>query len=402
VIKWFDIFRADTGADCTRVGLYDDIGQGDKSSNDFINALNAVKTPKIDLHINSNGGGILDGFACYNAIKNHPAEVTTHIDGVAASIASLIALAGKKVVMAKNAFMMIHSGWAKVDGDASELRKQADVLDKLTNNIAAAYAEKSGKKIEDVRAAMDAETWFDCNEAKAYGLVDEIDGEGDEKRMASAALLAVAKYQKAPPALRKYAAQVVRADDSKRKERAMDKIVNRDGKWFCGDVEVDASAVLASAQPAPVATEALAQAREEGVKAERSYRTMFNSVAATAKLDAPAAAEFETQFYGRAEPDLKFLASHAIGQRAKPLGEEGIGNGEGESQTAAEKADKELEANATQRFAAEPKVRQAFGLPMSIGAADPTYQAVLKRYVARERQWAKDHAAHGTGVTNAK
>ena len=172
----------------------------------------------------------------------------------------------------------------------------------------------------------------------------------------------------------------------------MDKITSRDGKWFLGDVEVDASAVLTSAQPAPVATEALAQAREEGAKGERSYRGMFNTVVGTAGLDAAGATEFEKQFYGRNETDLKFLASHAIGQRAKPLGEGNDKNSEGENDAKA-KAEKKLVDDATGRFNAQPQLRRAFGLLGSVQASDPSYQDALKRYVASTQKQAKDEAA---------
>ena len=402
-IKWYDIFTAEPGDECTRVGLYDDVGTGTQSANDFVNAFNAIKTPKIELHINSDGGAILDGFACYNAIKNHPAEVTTHIDGVAASIASLIALAGNKVVMAKNAFMMIHSGWAKAAGDPTELRKQADVLDKLNGSIAAAYAEKSGKKPEDIRAAMDAETWFDSAEAKAYGLVDEVEGDGDEKRMASAALLAVAKYQKTPPALRAFAASAARnVPQPQAKGQKMEKLMCKDGKWYLGEVEVDASAALATAQPAASIAEAQAKARDEGMKAERDYRNMFNTTVGAAGLDAAGATEFEKQFYGRSETDLKFLASHAIGKRARALGEEAPGNGEGEQKTDAAKAEAIVGKAAAERFNSERQVRQMFGILGSVSATDPSYQAAMNRYVASAQKQAKDEAAQTASATAAK
>ena len=388
--KWYDIFTAAAGAECTRVGLYDDIGSGDKTANDFTNALNAVKTPNIDLHVNSNGGEIFDGFACYNAIKAHPGHVTTHIDGVAASVASLIAMAGNKVVMAKNAFMMIHSGWGKFAGDAVELHKQADVLDKLSNSIAQAYADKTGKPVDVIRAAMDAETWFSAEEAKAYGLIDEIEGEGDEKQMASSALLAVAKYQKVPPALRTFAASAAR-NSLKTKGAKMEKLVCREGKWFVGDTEVDATEALASVKPVDGMEQAVAKARDEGMKAERDYRGMFNTVIGTAGLDTAGATEFEKEFYGRSETDLKFLASHAIGKRAKAIGEAAPGNGEDEAVTDA--AEKDLEAAAVKRFASSPDTRLLFGVSPSMKETHPAYVEAVNQYVASEKKWAKDRTS---------
>lgn len=389
--KWYDIIKATANAKTTKVMLYDEIGGWGKSAKDFVAELDAIKTPRIDLHINSYGGEIIDGLACYNAIKSHAAEVTTHIDGLAASISSVIALAGDKVRIAKNAFVMIHNGWGLAMGDPAEMRKQADVLEKLCGSIASAYAEKTGKSVEDVRAAMDAETWFTASEAKEWGLVDKIDDDGDEDKLASSALLAVAKYQKAPPALRKFAASAARSETPKTKEPKMEKLTLKDGKFFVGENEVDATEYLASL-PKPAAapdTEKLvAQARAEGVKAEREYRAMFNTVVATAKLDAKASAEFEKEFYGRNEADLKFLASHAIGTRAQALGEQAPGNGEGEQLTPEAKAEKDMIDAATKRFASEPKVRSMFGLSGE-GPDAPAYKAALARYLDSERRYSK-------------
>jgi ATP-dependent Clp protease, protease subunit len=404
--KWFDVIKPKAGAKTTKVMLYDDIGSFGKGAKDFVAELDAITTPGIDLHINSYGGEIIDGLACYNAIKNHSAKVTVHIDGLAASVASVVAMAGDTVQIAKNAFVMIHGGWGLAVGDSAEMRKSADILDKMCTSIAQAYADKTGKSLEDCRKAMDEETWFSAAEAKEWGLVDKIEGDGDEKNMAASALLAVAKYQKAPPSLRKFAAKLVRENgEEKRKGNDMEKLVCRDGKWFLGEVEVDASACVANAKPEQAET-ALAKAREDGMaagrKAEADYRAMFNTVIATAKLNAVGAAEFEKEFYGRAEADLKFLASHAIGQRAKPLGEGAPGNGEGEQKSDAQKADAELEAMATKRFAETLEVRRMFGLSSQSTSDDPAYQSALKRYVARERQWAKDQKTNGTTVASAK
>lgn len=405
--KWYDIIKPKGKAKTAKVVLYDDIGSFGKSAKDFIAEFDAIDCPHIDLHINSYGGEIIDGLACYNTIKNHAATVAVHIDGLAASIASVIALAGDTVSIAKNAFIMIHNGWGMVIGDPSEMRKQAEMLDKLCNTIAETYAEKTGKSVEDCRKAMNDETWFNAKEAKAWGLVDEIEGETAEQNMAASVMLAVSKYRKAPAALRKFAARLEKSqeENSRRKESAMDKIVLREGKWFLGENEVDVSEVLASVKPKELVVPdemALAQAHEEGMKegrkAEAEYRAMFNTVVVASKLDATSAAEFEKNFYGRAEADLKFLASHAIGQRATPIGEQAPGNGEGQQENDETKKDNELVASATKRFAESLDVRRMFGLNSQAGSDDPAYQAALKRYVARERQWVKDQKTNGTSV----
>ena len=406
---WFEIVPPKAGAKTTKVMLYDGIGDFGVSANDFAAAFDAIKTPQIELHVNSYGGEIVAGFACYNAIKKHSERVTAHIDGIAASIASVIAVAAGKVRIAKNAFVMIHNGSATIRGDSGEMRKAADVLEKLCVPIAQAYADKSGKPVEKFKAAMDAETWMNAKEAIEWGLADEIEGKGDETKMAAAAMRAVAEYQKAPPALRQFAARLASRDSEvpQRKEAKMDKLVSREGKWFLGEVEVDVADCLASVKPVAKVDEAetqkaVAKARDEGVKAERDYRALFSGIVASAKLDAPAAVEFEKQFYGRAEADLKFLASHAIGQRAQAVGESAPGNGEGQGLSAEAKLEKDTADAAAKRFAAEASVRLLFGVNQSQGAETEAYKAALNRYVAREQAWAKDQAKHGTTVASAR
>jgi ATP-dependent Clp endopeptidase proteolytic subunit ClpP len=417
VAKWYEILQAHASSDTTKVMLYDDIGCFGTSAKGFARDFDAITSPKIDLHINSYGGEICDGLAIYATIKNHKAEVTVHIDGIAASIASVVALAGDKVCIAKHGFMMIHNGWGMAVGDPDEMRKQADVLDKLCDSIASAYADKTGKKKEEIRAAMAEETWFNAEEAKDFGLADEIEDADDDTAPATAAavLHAVAKYQKAPPQLRKFAASLQsqgRDQESrtppKGKERAM-AVKFKAGQSNKGVIPCPhcAKEIDVELETPPDAEEAqaklLAKARDEGVKAERDYRAMFNTVLSTAKLDAVAATDFETQFYGRDEKDLKFLASHAIGQRAQAVGEGGIGNGEGEKAADdAAKADKAIEDEATKRFASESNVRQMFGLSLSTGSDDPAYKSALGRYIAQHRKWAKDEKANGTTVTGAK
>jgi ATP-dependent protease ClpP protease subunit len=394
--------------DVTELHLNDTIDEKHITSKSFIAGLKAVKTPNVDLHIDSEGGDILDGFAIYNAIKAHEGHVTAHI-GLAASIASVIACAADKVCIAKNGYVMIHDGMTKATGNPTDLRQEADVLEKFCNTIAQAYADKSAKTgknktAADFRAAMGKETWLTADEAMAWGLVDEIEDGGDDCIMAVSAMLAVASYEHAPPALRRFAAKLARAERETGKERPMDKIVNRDGKWYHGEVEVDASDCVSAAKPvaqAPSKPEvqedavtARATAIAEGAKQAREYRAMFNIVVASAKLDAAASADFEKKFYGRAESDLKFLASHAIGQRAQAVGESTPGNGEGETLTAEATAVKEVEAECISRWKADARLRRMHGCHAN-DEGDPTYKSRLERYIAAEKKCRKDQAHAG-------
>jgi ATP-dependent protease ClpP protease subunit len=180
-MQWYEI---KSKIDISEIWLYDEIGIWGVGAKEFIAELNAIKSPKIDMHINSPGGEVFDGAAIYNAVKRHPASVTSYIDGIAASISSVIALAGEKVIMAGNALYMMHNPSGLVIGTSEDMRKLADVLDKIRDTMIGAYIGKSKKTEEEVIALLNAETWLDAEEAKAAGFVDEI---GDEMDMAACA-----------------------------------------------------------------------------------------------------------------------------------------------------------------------------------------------------------------------
>jgi ATP-dependent Clp endopeptidase proteolytic subunit ClpP len=174
--KWFEIINKHDRAE---IWIYEQIGEdfwsGDGiTAKSFQKELAGVKASQIDLHINSPGGEVWDGLSIYNLIKQHPAKVTTYIDGIAASIASVIALAGDKVIMAENAMYMMHNPYGSCCGNAEELRQMADVLDKVSGSIALAYQGKTGKPDDEIKALMDAETWMTADEAHEMGFCDEI------------------------------------------------------------------------------------------------------------------------------------------------------------------------------------------------------------------------------------
>jgi len=183
--------------------LYDEISFWGISADQFVKDLNASKAQTVHIRINSPGGSVFDGTAIYNAIKQHKAKTITHIDGLAASIASIIALAGDEVRMSDNTFMMIHNPWSIVMGDAKAMREEADLLEKVSNTtIASIYMSKSGKEKADIVGKMDAETWFTAQEAKEYGFVDVIDGE-EEKSEAKAILFDLSIFANLPDPLKK-------------------------------------------------------------------------------------------------------------------------------------------------------------------------------------------------------
>ncbi|EEB7410820.1 Clp protease ClpP, partial [Salmonella enterica] len=127
-----------------------------------------------NLHIHSPGGNVLEGLAMYNLLKNHPAQKIVTIDGIACSMASVIAMTGDRVLMPENAMMMIHKPQGIAGGDANDIRGYADLLDKLEKTLIPAYAAKTGKSEEELSAMLEAETWMNGKECVEHGFADEL------------------------------------------------------------------------------------------------------------------------------------------------------------------------------------------------------------------------------------
>jgi ATP-dependent protease ClpP protease subunit len=175
---WFDIkakAEAKDGEHDAEVFIFDEIGAWGIRAKDFVSSLKATKTKRPLVRINSPGGDVFDGLAIFNFLRS--LEATVQIDGLAASIASVIALAGKEVRIADNGFLMIHNPWGFVAGDADAMREYAEMLSKLEDTLANAYAKKSGKTAKEAKKWMADETWFTAAEAKAAGLVDTVTDE---------------------------------------------------------------------------------------------------------------------------------------------------------------------------------------------------------------------------------
>lgn len=171
---WFRIENSADDADETDIYVYDSIGGFfGMWADDFIHQLGQITTSKINLRLNSPGGSVFEGIAIANAIRSHAATVTVYVDSMAASIASVIALAGDRVVMMPHSQFMVHNASGVCYGDATEMTKMADLLDKQSLNIAKAYAEHTGRPLAEWQDYMAAETWFTAEEAVAVGLADE-------------------------------------------------------------------------------------------------------------------------------------------------------------------------------------------------------------------------------------
>lgn len=171
--SWYSIRAAARGV--AEVMLYDDIGAWGISARQFARDLAALgDVSQINLRIHSGGGDVMDGTAMYNILRGHSARVDVYIDGMAASMASVVAMAGDRIYMPANAMMMIHKPWGGQIGDADDLREYADLLDKVEGTLVKAYARKSGKSEDEIKGLLKLTTWMDGNEAVAAGFADEV------------------------------------------------------------------------------------------------------------------------------------------------------------------------------------------------------------------------------------
>ncbi|HKO86541.1 MAG TPA: head maturation protease, ClpP-related, partial [Actinomycetota bacterium] len=172
---WYRIKNAaGAGGEPAEVYIYDEIGWLGHTAADLMSELKAITAPEITLRINSPGGEIFDGIAIYSQLRNHPARVTVQVDSLAASIASVIAMAGDRIVMQPFSQMMIHDGSGMCIGDAADMLDMAELLGRQSDNIAAIYNERAGGGAKTWRQRMKAETWYTAEEAVAAGLADEV------------------------------------------------------------------------------------------------------------------------------------------------------------------------------------------------------------------------------------
>jgi ATP-dependent Clp endopeptidase proteolytic subunit ClpP len=192
--RWYE-FRAQ--ARDAEIVIYDEIGAFGIPAKAFLDELKALgPIAAITVRINSPGGSVFDGVAIYNALKRHDAAITVWIDGIAASIASMIAMAGDEVIMPENAMLMLHDPSGLVMGTASDMRAMADALDKMKAGMVAAYRDKSGRDDAEIEALMSAETWLSAQEAVNLGLADRV-----EQPVRMAAHFDLSRFRNTPPQL---------------------------------------------------------------------------------------------------------------------------------------------------------------------------------------------------------
>lgn len=166
------------GSKAAEIFLYDEIGGGffgGISAKQFADDLKDLgKVDTINVRINSPGGDVFEGIAIFNQLKRHPANVIIDIDGLAASIASIVAMAGDQINMAKNAMIMIHEPFAISAGTAADFRRQADLMDTVKGTLVKTYADRTGMDEGELSDLLAAETWMTAEDAKANGFVDTV------------------------------------------------------------------------------------------------------------------------------------------------------------------------------------------------------------------------------------
>ena len=199
-MKYYTIRNQADDEGSAEVLLYGDIGEGfftegigAKQFAEDLKALGPIKN--LDIRVNSPGGSVFEGLALFNTLERHPAKKTVTVDGLAASIASLVCMCGDVIRMPQNALMMVHDPFALVMGNAKDMEKMAETLVKIKGCLISAYTKKSGLSDKEVSDLMSDETWMTANEAVEWGFADEV---AEPMRMAASMNFDLSAYKKAP------------------------------------------------------------------------------------------------------------------------------------------------------------------------------------------------------------
>lgn len=201
--KWDATIKAATTDEANTINIFDVIGEdywtGEGWTATRVSGLLRYigADQDVTVNINSPGGDMFEGLAIYNLLREHKGTVTTKIMGVAASAASVIALAGDKVEIARAGFLMIHNAWILVAGNRNDLRNYADYLEPFDKAMADIYAARSGGSIEEMAALMDAESWIGGSEAIELGFADSLLAADEVLRDDSATASAAARLDRA-------------------------------------------------------------------------------------------------------------------------------------------------------------------------------------------------------------
>ena len=189
-------FTARQANDDAVITIYDEIGYWGITASDVRRELDAITASNITVRLNSPGGDVFDGIAIYNDLLGHDANVNIEITGLAASAASIIAMAGDTVRIAQSAFIMVHNAWGVVFGNKHDMNEFADVLARIDESLAKVYAARTDDlDLSEIVAMMDAETWLSAEDAIADGFADELLNGDDD---APQAIFDLSVYAKTP------------------------------------------------------------------------------------------------------------------------------------------------------------------------------------------------------------
>jgi ATP-dependent Clp endopeptidase proteolytic subunit ClpP len=260
---WYAIQQTADGE--AEVSIYDEIGFGGVTAKSFLAELKKLSGQRVHLRINSVGGSVVEGAAIYNALRRHKGGLVVHIDALAASMASVIAMAGDETLIADNALVMIHNPWGMTMGDADELRKEADILDKLKATLVNAYVRKTGMEAEQVAQMMDDETWLDATEAVALGFADAIE-DGIEAAASITPEAARARFDTFQNSMARKSTKTIKAEEAAPAEVVAEPIVE-----------------------APVADEAVDTSSEDNMNAELQAKVDALQAELNAKVEADTA-----------------------------------------------------------------------------------------------------------------
>lgn len=201
--RGYALMLAEDGVATPTLYLYDILGVdlfGGIAARQIVDDLAALDgAPELAVRINSPGGDVFEGIAVYNALTRFPGKVVVHIDGIAASIASLVAMAGDRTLIAENAMVMIHRPWTVAMGDAPEMRRQAEVLDRTWASMQTTYARRTGRRATTFEQHVESaggEWWLTAAEAVAEGLADSV-----EKPAKQAQVFGLARFKQVPARL---------------------------------------------------------------------------------------------------------------------------------------------------------------------------------------------------------
>lgn len=173
--KWFTMKAAGKAKKEANIAIFSDIGLFGVTAQDFHDQLAALGNPDtLNVTISSNGGDVAQGFAIYNMLARHSAHKVVTVEGLAASMASVIAMAGDEIVMPENAMLMIHNPWGSIGGEADQIASFADALKTMQANIVAAYKKRTGLPEDVIAGMMDRETWLGADKAVALGFADSM------------------------------------------------------------------------------------------------------------------------------------------------------------------------------------------------------------------------------------